>query len=241
VNPDPLHNQDVVIIGALGLICLLALCVLSNAEPITAISMIGIYTLGAGAYWQYRRKVSSKAATPHNQSAEDVIRIASKLVDALPQAVAIIDKNNIVLHANSSAGDLAEIKEAGQPLASYIENPGIDQRLSRALAGYRPDPLMIHIEEPREQYIRLFFSSARQFGDDEAVSLTFVIFDDVTEIKVEEQRRADFLANASHELKTPIASLMGYIETLRGHAKDDPAAQERFLAIMQSQAERTQN
>jgi len=52
--------------------------------------------------------------------------------------------------------------------------------------------------------------------------------------------RGDFLANASHELKTPIASLLGYIETLRGHAKNDPAAQEKFLGIMQEQAERMQ-
>jgi two-component system phosphate regulon sensor histidine kinase PhoR len=48
--------------------------------------------------------------------------------------------------------------------------------------------------------------------------------------------RADFLANASHELRTPLASLAGFIDTLRGHAKDDPDARERFLAIMASQA-----
>jgi two-component system phosphate regulon sensor histidine kinase PhoR len=48
--------------------------------------------------------------------------------------------------------------------------------------------------------------------------------------------RADFLANASHELRTPLASLAGFIDTLRGHAKDDPAARERFLEIMAAQA-----
>jgi two-component system phosphate regulon sensor histidine kinase PhoR len=50
--------------------------------------------------------------------------------------------------------------------------------------------------------------------------------------------RADFLANASHELRTPLASLAGFIETLRGHAKDDVAARDRFLAIMSQQAMR---
>jgi two-component system phosphate regulon sensor histidine kinase PhoR len=53
-----------------------------------------------------------------------------------------------------------------------------------------------------------------------------------------ERMRADFLANASHELRTPLASLTGFIETLRGHAKEDPAARDRFLAIMTQQAER---
>jgi two-component system phosphate regulon sensor histidine kinase PhoR len=50
--------------------------------------------------------------------------------------------------------------------------------------------------------------------------------------------RADFVANASHELRTPLASIAGFIETLQGHAKDDAAARERFLAIMASEADR---
>jgi two-component system phosphate regulon sensor histidine kinase PhoR len=50
--------------------------------------------------------------------------------------------------------------------------------------------------------------------------------------------RSDFVANASHELRTPLASLKGFVETLRGAAKDDPVARERFLAIMQEQADR---
>ena len=53
-----------------------------------------------------------------------------------------------------------------------------------------------------------------------------------------ERMRADFLANASHELRTPLASLAGFIETLRGHAKDDPKARETFLGIMAAQADR---
>jgi two-component system phosphate regulon sensor histidine kinase PhoR len=50
--------------------------------------------------------------------------------------------------------------------------------------------------------------------------------------------RADFVANASHELRTPLAALSGFIDTLRGSARDDPAARERFLPIMQAQADR---
>ena len=52
---------------------------------------------------------------------------------------------------------------------------------------------------------------------------------DVTELKRAEQMRADFIANASHELRTPLATLTGFIETLRGPARDDAEARERFL------------
>ncbi|KAK0329465.1 hypothetical protein LTR94_036730, partial [Friedmanniomyces endolithicus] len=53
-----------------------------------------------------------------------------------------------------------------------------------------------------------------------------------------EKMRVDFLANASHELRTPLASLSGFIETLKGHAKDDPKARDKFLDIMAVQADR---
>jgi two-component system phosphate regulon sensor histidine kinase PhoR len=69
-------------------------------------------------------------------------------------------------------------------------------------------------------------------------ALALLVLRDETEVRRAERTRADFLANASHELRTPLASLTGFIETLRGHARDDPEARDRFLAIMQRQAER---
>src|SRR5476649_2123443 len=50
--------------------------------------------------------------------------------------------------------------------------------------------------------------------------------------------RADFIANASHELRTPLAAVSGFIDTLRGHAKEDQAARAQFLDIMAVEAER---
>src|SRR5258705_13732602 len=59
-----------------------------------------------------------------------------------------------------------------------------------------------------------------------------------TKLRRVEEMRVDFVANASHELRTPLAALSGFIDTLRGSAREDPAARERFLGIMQAQAER---
>ena len=63
-------------------------------------------------------------------------------------------------------------------------------------------------------------------------------FNDLSPLRRVEEMRADFIANASHELRTPLAALLGFIETLQGPAKDDFAAREKFLAIMQGQATR---
>jgi two-component system, OmpR family, phosphate regulon sensor histidine kinase PhoR len=65
-----------------------------------------------------------------------------------------------------------------------------------------------------------------------------VVLQDLTEQDRLARMRSDFVANASHELRTPLASLKGFVETLRGAAKDDAPAREQFLAIMQEQADR---
>jgi len=61
---------------------------------------------------------------------------------------------------------------------------------------------------------------------------------DLTQLRRSEQMRADFVANASHEIRTPLATLVACVETLSDSARDDPAAQSRFLAIMSEQANR---
>ncbi|MGL6208403.1 MAG: sensor histidine kinase [Paracoccaceae bacterium] len=63
-------------------------------------------------------------------------------------------------------------------------------------------------------------------------------FEDVSEQEQMGQMRRDFVANVSHELRTPLTALLGFIETLRGPARDDVAARQRFLGIMAAEAER---
>jgi two-component system phosphate regulon sensor histidine kinase PhoR len=61
---------------------------------------------------------------------------------------------------------------------------------------------------------------------------------DVTRIRALEKMRSDFVANVTHELRTPLTSIKGYVETLRGGAAADPAIRERFLQIIDIEAER---
>ena len=61
---------------------------------------------------------------------------------------------------------------------------------------------------------------------------------DISALDRAERMRADFVANVSHELKTPLAALIGFIETLRGPAREDARARERFLTLMDAEARR---
>ena len=72
----------------------------------------------------------------------------------------------------------------------------------------------------------------------DTIAKFLILYRDFSESHRLDRMRADFVANASHELRTPLASISGFIDTLRGPAKDDVTARDRFLGIMQEQATR---
>ncbi len=63
-------------------------------------------------------------------------------------------------------------------------------------------------------------------------------FEDISAVEVASQMRRDFVANVSHELRTPLTAVLGFVETLKGAARDDPVARDRFLDIMDREAGR---
>ena len=237
-----LRQSDYVVLAVIAFTFLILVLILTRA-PLS----VGLFaTLGfAGTALLYRRlTLHYSAREPVRQGASTDFMtgtsFAATLTDALPQAIVVLDREGRVMHANPPAKAMIAIEGLGRPFGVYLRDPGITDKLAQALAGYAPDPLMIHREDPTDRYISCLFSAATRLDDGSGRVIVLVVLNDVTELVRGNQQRADFLANASHELKTPMASMLGYIETLRGHAKDDPAAQERFLGIMQQQAERMQ-
>ncbi|MCY1690349.1 hypothetical protein OVA29_05885 [Exiguobacterium sp. SL14] len=83
-------------------------------------------------------------------------------------------------------------------------------------------------------------SAAPIFDKNGRVQGTTVVFNDITEIKKLEQMRKDFVANVSHELKTPLTSIKGFAETLLDGAQDVPEIREQFLRIIHDESERMQ-
>jgi two-component system phosphate regulon sensor histidine kinase PhoR len=118
-------------------------------------------------------------------------------------------------------------------LVAAIRRPEVLDMVEASLATGEPG------EAPFESQDRLLRAFSRPLaGRNGAARETVLLLRDETDARRSERMRADFLANASHELRTPLASVKGFIETLRGHAKDDPAARDKFLGIMANQAER---
>ena len=138
-----------------------------------------------------------------------------------------------LVFANAAARELLRLQRSGGLLAAYIRNPRVLEALEEALHG------RIEAEAAFEEggaLERVWRAIAKPLPSEGVERLALLCMRDETDARRNERMRADFLANASHELRTPLASLAGFIETLRGHAKDDTVARDRFLAIMSQQA-----
>ena len=69
----------------------------------------------------------------------------------------------------------------------------------------------------------------------------FVTFEDQTPLRVAKSMRSDFVANVSHEIRSPLTAIAGFVETLQGDAKDDPDAGKLFLSLMEKEVDRMTN
>ena len=141
-----------------------------------------------------------------------------------------------VVFANVAAREFLRIPREGALLVAALRDPAVLEIVDEALFG-RIDG--VATLETRGAQDRIWSVRTRPLdGINARERLAVVSLRDETDSRRMEQMRADFLANASHELRTPLASLAGFIDTLKGHARDDPKARDRFLDIMAAQAER---
>jgi two-component system phosphate regulon sensor histidine kinase PhoR len=91
----------------------------------------------------------------------------------------------------------------------------------------------LEIKFPTYKYLKADIISAE-------LENVIVIMRDYTEVKKSQDLRSDFVANVSHELKTPLTSIKGFLEVIESSAKDDPQMQKKSIKIMQNQANKMQ-
>lgn len=163
--------------------------------------------------------------------------IPPEVLDCVPSPVIVIDGKRRVLHANLAARDLLGQAALGRDLALSLRHPDVLDGLDKVLAGSLESSGEISLPVPVTR--TLVFRVERLEGAPLADgSLATVVLNDTTAAKKAEEMRADFVANVSHELRSPLTALIGFIETLRGPASDDTAARIRFLDIMHREAQR---
>jgi signal transduction histidine kinase len=173
---------------------------------------IGDLTRSLDAMRQELRKTFVMLATERDR--------LSAVFDGLTEAVIVAGEDGEVRFTNPAARRLVR---DGKPAAALVPS------LRRAAEQGADEIPVLSIEG------RLYGVQARQVPAEHAVLL--VVRDRTEELK-REQAEAEFVSNAAHELRNPLAGIMSGIEVLRGGAKDDPDARDRFLDRLAQDAER---
>jgi two-component system, OmpR family, phosphate regulon sensor histidine kinase PhoR len=154
-------------------------------------------------------------------------------VNHLQEIVIIINKFNIITFANSQALNFFGNKLLGQNIGSELRIPD----LLDAIDHNRQDKLIkkidLEIKLPTYKYLKADVISAE-------LENVIIIMRDYTEVKKSQDLRSDFVANVSHELKTPLTSIKGFLEVIETSAKDDPQMQKKSIKIMLTQANKMQ-
>jgi two-component system phosphate regulon sensor histidine kinase PhoR len=161
----------------------------------------------------------------------------ARMLEAVPAPLFALDRNRQVVAANAAAGKLFGGTITGRNLLAFLRHPPLVDAVEACEAGRAPGPVDLPETQGRSGQRRLV-ARLQAIRPALAGASVMVLIEDTTAAERALTLRRDFVANVSHELKTPIAALLGFIETLMGPARDDPLARQRFLGIMRGEAER---
>lgn len=158
---------------------------------------------------------------------------------SMVEGVVAVDRDERILHFNHAAArllDLAPEQAHGRSIQEAVRNRDLQAFIGATLAGTGPAEGEIVIYGKEERCLQLHGTALTDSADHHIGAL--VVLNDITRLKRLETVRRDFVANVSHELKTPITALKGCVETLSDTRPLDPAENARFLAMMARQVER---
>ena len=177
--------------------------------------------------------VPPRAAPPAPLPAEPIAAVLS----GIPEPVVLAGPDNRILAANRAATDALGPGLTGQPVHAVFRQPEALAALDRAAATGEETQARLNL--PTRSFDAIYRMTVHPCSPaGGGAGLTVISLADVGHIEEAEQIRRDFVANMSHELRSPLTVLTGFIETLKGPARNDAEARARFLAIMEGEAQR---
>ena len=181
---------------------------------------------------------SLSPSQPVSSPADDVLLDA--VIAGLPDPVVALDRAGRVVAFNAPASHVAPTLRRGELALIVFRMPEVADVIRRATESGESQRVEFSDRVPADRWFEVVVMPVTPGREVPAglADIVLMTFHDLTPLRRVEEMRADFVANASHELRTPLAALSGFIDTLQGPARDDAAARERFLLIMQAQATR---
>jgi two-component system phosphate regulon sensor histidine kinase PhoR len=174
------------------------------------------------------------------------------ILASMAEGVFAVDNRGCIVSANPAAAELLGLRPAeaqGRHVEEVIRNVDLQQFVRQTLAGVQPDEMDIALpadrtrppngENPAWESSRSFTLHGAGLTDARSRrSGAVIVLNDRTRLRRLEAIRRDFVANVSHELKTPVTSIQGFVEALIEGGVKEPAQVERYLGIIAKHASR---
>lgn len=161
------------------------------------------------------------------------------IMSSMKEGVLAVDTDDNLLLLNPAAEELLGIEfesARGKSIQETIRNPGLQQFLELLRESNAPLSQEIVCRGPQDRTVQAVGSPLVK--SDKTRAGVVVVLNDITQTRRLENMRKDFVANVSHELKTPITAIKGYVEILQTGAKKNPADSARFLDTISRQTDR---
>ncbi len=198
-----------------------------------------LYCDSAGEFGEIAESLNTMSLELHNSIAENEgeRKRLNELLRSIPDILLILEANGVIqLTSSATRSYFGKIPLLGKQVFEVIRNPRFLSLMEEARRTLAPGVGELRLDDPDERY----FSARVSPLTDEMKVLTgfIVILHDITQLKKLEQTRKDFVANLSHEIKTPITAIRGFAETLLEGALHDTEHAEKFLTIIKTNSER---
>jgi two-component system, OmpR family, phosphate regulon sensor histidine kinase PhoR len=203
---------------------------------------------GVGIHFWWRQKFLRQREQIHAETEDARRRQQQTTVDAQAQqqvlfnsmleGLLLLDGKRRIYLANRSFKNLFNLKTElrGKTIMEALRLHELAELVARVETEGQVFDHELKLPELSGRWLRVNAAViSNSAGDREG---TILVFHDVTRLKQLERTREDFVANVSHELRTPLSLIKGYVETLLDGARNDPAIAERFLKIIERNAER---
>lgn len=172
-------------------------------------------------------RAQSSTSTTRQQEVESVLA-------TLEEGILVIDPEEQLTFINQAAAKVLDVNTSGiRYLEEVVRSADLLGCIRRSLKTGEPCDCEVTLHGERERAVRSYMRILR--GKQHALAGVLVVLTDVTRMRQLENVRREFAANVSHELKTPLTSLKGFVETLRDGAIDNPQDARKFLQIIEKQ------
>jgi two-component system phosphate regulon sensor histidine kinase PhoR len=161
------------------------------------------------------------------------------VLSSMMEGVIGVDMEERIIGINRAAARMLECKVPqvqGRSIQEALRHPDLQRFVQIALASEDPVERDMTLYSQEERVLSCLGTPLRDGEGKRTGSL--IVLNDVTRLRKLENIRRDFVANVSHELKTPITAIKGFVETLKDGAAKNPEDAERFLAIIQKHVDR---